>query len=79
MHFDFLYLTLVYIAAYVALQGLSHSLKVRFTKFHSCDIVHTVDSGKISVLVLLDLSAAFDTVDHSVMLQVLRDHFCFRD
>ena len=39
------------------------------------DIFHAVDSGKVCTLVLLDLSTAFDTVDHSILLMVLKDRF----
>ena len=54
-----------------------HSTETAVLAVHN-DIVRTIDSGKISGLVLLDLSAAFDTVDHPVLLQVLRDRFCVR-
>ncbi len=37
------------------------------------DICFNSDSGIISVLVLLDLSAAFDTVDHNIHLQRLEN------
>ncbi len=37
------------------------------------DIRFNSDSGKISVLVLLDLSAAFDTFDHNILLERLEN------
>jgi len=39
------------------------------------DLVRAVDNGKVSALVLLDLSSAFDTVDHGSLLTVLDDRF----
>ena len=36
------------------------------------DILRTVDHGGVAVLVLLDLSAAFYTIDHSILLDRMR-------
>ena len=35
------------------------------------DIIRTVDRGEFCALVLLDLSAAFDTIDHGILFDVL--------
>ena len=43
------------------------------------DIVRAIDAGDVSALVLLDLSAAFDTVDDGVLLDVLNLRFGIED
>ena len=43
-------------------------------KIHN-DIICNMDNGKVTALTLLDLSAAFDTIDHATLLERLHGHF----
>ena len=52
-----------------------------YRKYHSCEILNVkmfdkilkdIDQGNIVALVLLDMSAAFDTVDHNILLNILK-------
>ena len=52
----------------------SHSTATRLIKVHN-DIVTAIDSCHSVILVLLDLSAAFDTVDHRVLIRRLSTRF----
>ena len=55
-----------------------------YRKFHSTetallkltnDIMESIDSGKITILTALDMSAAFDTLDHITLLHRLQHTF----
>ena len=50
----------------------NHSTKTALVKIVN-DLRCNMDSQKLSVLVLLDLSAAFDTVDHHILLNRLKN------
>ena len=52
----------------------NHSTETALLKVHS-DILSAVDNGCVVVLVLLDLTAAFDTIDHGILLSRLRHIF----
>ena len=52
-----------------------HSTETAVTDVHN-RLIRCVDrGGNVSVLVLLDLSSAFDTVDHVILLEILEKRF----
>lgn len=68
---------------YLTFNGFYDKLQSGFRQQHSTetallkvvnDIRLSTDSGKITVLVLLDLSAAFDTVDHNILIDRLETY-----
>ena len=51
-----------------------HSTKTAHLKIHN-DILSSMDDGRVTSLTLLDLSAAFDTIDHTILLWRLGNWF----
>ena len=72
------------LTCYLQANNLMPRLQSAYRRHHSTetallrvvsDIIRAVDSGKVALLSLLDLSAAFDTVDHSILLDCLHVAF----
>ena len=70
------------IVLHMVTNGLLEPLQSAYKQFHSCetallkvqnDILMAMDKQKVSILLLLDLSAAFDTVNYSLLLGRLSD------
>ena len=51
-----------------------HSTETALVKVQS-DILRNMEQQKVTLLVLIDLSAAFDTVDHNIVMDVLHTRF----
>ena len=54
-----------------------YSTETALTRIYN-DILHSIDNNEFVVLVLFDLSAAFDTVDHTISLTRLNHRFAIR-
>jgi len=55
-----------------------HSTETAVTKVYN-DLLFAADGGQMSALCLLDLTAAFDTVDHALLIDRLEHQFGLRD
>ena len=69
---------------YIVDHGLAATHQSAYRKMHSTetalvkimdDIFRGIDNRRVAYLFLLDLSAAFDTIDHDILLSRLRDDF----
>ena len=72
------------IQSHLLSNSLSSSFQSAYRMFHSTettllgihnDLILAMDCGEVTSLILLDLSAAFDTVDHSILLHRLQHWF----
>ena len=70
--------------SYIDSEGFSNVNQSAYRKLHSTetallkiqnDIAGSIDSGKAFGLTLLDLSAAFDNIDHNILFNCLRIWF----
>jgi hypothetical protein len=66
-----------YLSPYQSAFRSSHSVESALTHVSS-SIFNYMDQGNDVFLILLDLSAAFDTIDHTLLLNILHERFKIR-
>ena len=55
-----------------------HSTETALLRVYN-DVMFNIDRGNGTLLVLLDLSAAFDTIDHQILFHILEHSLGFTD
>jgi hypothetical protein len=55
-----------------------HSTETAIVSIYN-DMIGILDMGHVGALMLLDMSAAFDTIDHTILLDVLNRRFGIRN
>ena len=55
-----------------------HSTETALLRVYN-DVMFNIDRGNGTLLVLLDLSAAFDTIDHYIIFHILEHSLCITD
>ena len=72
------------LVSYLELNGLTPGLQSAYSRRHSTkkpvlksisDLLMDIDRGQVTILGLFDLSAAFDMVDHIILINCLRRSF----
>ena len=72
------------LSEYLQVNDLNEALQSAYKRYHSTetallkvrnDLLKAVNNGKQCLLVLLDLSAAFDTIDHHLLLNRLQSEY----
>ena len=51
-----------------------HSTETALLKVQN-DILINMDNEEVTLLVMLDMSAAFDTIDHNILIDILKNNF----
>ena len=74
------------IKSHLAQFGLDNSFQSAYKSFHSTetallsvqnDVYMAMEKGQVTAFTLLDLSAAFDTIDHDILLNRMAEWFGF--
>ena len=68
------------LSSHIYINGLTNASQFAYKQFHSTetallkvqnDINLNIDNGKVTALILLDLSATFNTIDHNILITCL--------
>ena len=56
----------------------NHGVETAMMKMYS-DLLNAVDNSQVTIVVMIDLSAAFDTVDIPTVINILQNDFGIKD